>query len=79
MNSRKIVPFFSVPAALDPDAMKIVIAAFERAQQDLRDDGPLSDAARAALARTVIELAEHGVRCPALLSDAALARFGKAA
>jgi hypothetical protein len=79
VRSRKIVPFYRAPAALNPDAMKIVYAAFERAEQDLRDQGALSDVARAALARTVIELAEHGMRCPTLLSDAAVARFGKAA
>jgi hypothetical protein len=79
VSSRKIIPLYGAPKALSPDAMKIAFTAFERAAQDLHNDRPLTEADRAALARVVIELAEHGLRCPSLLRDAAIARFEQAA
>jgi hypothetical protein len=77
--SRKIIPLYGAPNALSPDAMKIVIAAFDRATEALHNGRPLSEADRVVLARAVIELAERGVRCPSLLRDAAIARFEQAA
>lgn len=69
----------SIPKALDPAAVRAIIIAFDDAAEALRHRGEryaeLAPKTRASLARTVIELAEHGLRDPELLKDAALARF----
>jgi len=69
----------AIPNALDPKAMRAIVIAFDDAAEELRHRGPtykeLAPATSASLARTVIELAEHGLRDPDLLKKAALARF----
>lgn len=69
----------SIPKALDPGTVRAIIIAFDDAAEALRHRGEscaeLPPQTRASLARTVIELAEHGLHDPVLLKDAALARF----
>lgn len=68
-----------IPKALDPVALRAIIIAFDDAAEVLRHRGDdyveLPPRTRASLARTVIELAEHGLRDPEQLKEAALARF----
>ena len=65
----------TVPKALDPSTIRTIIIAYEIASEELKDRGQLSPSTREALARTVIELAEYGIRCPVALTETALARF----
>lgn len=72
-------PRASVPKALDPTTVRAIVIAFDDAAEALRHRGAdyreLASKTRASLARTLIELAEHGLRDPILLKEAALARF----
>ena len=64
------------PRALSPTTVRAIIDAYDRAAVELADRGVvLTDRVRASLARTIIELAEHGNHHPRRLKTAALARF----
>jgi hypothetical protein len=66
----------SAPRALAPATVQIIIEAYDRAVSELTQRGVVvTERVRADLARTVIELAEHGTVHPRTLKTAALARF----
>jgi len=70
-------PTFQRPSIRRPFA---IVIAFDDAAEALRhraEHRELAPKTRASRARTLIELAEHGLRDPVLLKEAALARFKK--
>jgi hypothetical protein len=67
----------------DPDAVNLLVAAFDDAWQSIKDSGPsLSDKqielTRVTLAKYIIEQARHGERDQRRLRDRALLHLAKA-
>jgi len=69
-------------AGFDAETTAAMGAAFDTAWQILKTRephlgaSPLAESARMRLAKFVIELAQHGVKDPLKLTDAALGRIG---
>lgn len=66
------------PGAFDPDAIRILVAAFDKAWQSVQASGAIFDTdaaaeiARAVLAKHIIEAAKQGERDQRRLRDGAL-------
>jgi hypothetical protein len=65
------------PGAFDPDEIRILVAAFDKAWESAQTSGAIFDmdtrveAARAILAKHIIEAAKHGERDQRRLRDGA--------
>jgi len=62
-------------AAFDPETLKILCAAFDRATRSLRDKGQ-PYVVNEIIAQRIIALAEKGERDPVALAEDALVGFG---
>jgi hypothetical protein len=66
------------PGAFDPDEIRILVAAFDKAWESVQASGAIVDtdtrteSARAILAKHIIEAAKHGERDQGRLRDGAL-------
>jgi hypothetical protein len=61
--------------AFDPETLKMLCDAFDRASASLHDDGR-PDVVNEVIAARIVALAENGERDPVMLADGALVGLG---